>query len=184
MDPFGNVLGVRAREAQPHMAGIIPTRVEGNAHNIRDLGTDRLGEHRRGVDTFRRLHPYEQTALRVSPTAPGREILFKSGDHCILLLGILAPNDVNVVIQPPAADKLIRYVLSHGRRTKVRRLLSKDDLVHDVFAGDDPPQTKPGETDLRERAQRYDTILAAQRQQRVIDSPSNRISPYGSSSIM
>src|SRR5450756_603146 len=81
MDPFGNVLGVRAREAQPHMAGIIPTRVEGNAHNIRDLGTDRLGEHRRGVDTFRRLHPYEQTALRVSPTAPGREILFKS---CLL----------------------------------------------------------------------------------------------------
>src|SRR5450759_1755672 len=111
MDPFGDVLGIRAREAQPHMAGIIPTRVEGTAHNIRDLGTDRLGEHRRGVDALRYLHPYEQPALRVSPTAPGREILFKSGNHCILLLGILTPDDVKVVIKPPTANELVSNVL-------------------------------------------------------------------------
>src|SRR5450756_2841982 len=75
MDPFSDVLGIRAREAQPHMAVVVPTRVEGNAHDIRDLGTNRFGEHRRGVDTFRYLHPYEQTALRVCPTAPDLSLI-------------------------------------------------------------------------------------------------------------
>src|SRR5450756_320902 len=86
MDPFGDVLRIHRREAQPHMAVVVPMGVEGNARNIRDLGTDRFGEHRRSVDMLRCLHPYEQTTLRVSPTGAGREVLFKSRDHCILLL--------------------------------------------------------------------------------------------------
>src|SRR5450756_1853251 len=165
MDSFSDVLGIHGREVQPHMAVVVPMRIEGNTRNICDLGADRLTQHGRRVDMLRNLHPYKQTPLRVSPTGACREVLFKSGDHCILLLEILAPNDGDVIIQPATADKLIRQVLSIGRRTEVRRLLTNDELVHNVFAGDHPPQTKPGETDLRERAQFYDVILATQRQQ-------------------
>src|SRR5450756_588378 len=59
MDPLGDVLGIHSREVQPHMAVVVPMRIEGNARHICNLGADRLTQHHRRVNAFRDLHPHK-----------------------------------------------------------------------------------------------------------------------------
>lgn len=116
-----------------------------------------------GVDGLGQRHPQEHPAVGHRPVRLLREVLLQRLDHHVPLTLVHGADRLDLLVQVPALDVLIRDVLREHVAAQIRALLRLRELRDDILAGDDPGEPEPRRQDLRKRANVYDPTLRIKR---------------------